>query len=205
MPDFTLEDKINGICCGLDEVGRGPLAGPVVAACVIIPNDIRNMDFISELRDSKKISKKKLPLLYNLITEYCPYKIASVQPEEIDRVNILQASLLAMSRAMSHMTVPIDHALVDGNKLPDLPCPATAVVKGDNISNSIAASSIIAKVARDRMMQNLSLQYPQYGWERNAAYPTKEHMDAIEQFGITPHHRKSFAPVRRVLEKAKTA
>ncbi len=199
MPDFSLEDAIDGVVCGLDEVGRGPLAGPVVAACVVVPDDVRGMEFVGSLRDSKKLSKKKLVALHALITAHCPYAAVRVEAEEIDRVNILQASLLAMARSLEQMDVRIDHALVDGNKLPDVPCPATAVIKGDNVSSSIAAASIVAKVTRDRIMADLAVEHPHYGWERNAAYPTKEHLDALKVHGVTMHHRRSFAPVKRAL------
>jgi len=200
VPDFSLEDSIDGVVCGLDEVGRGPLAGPVVAACVVVPDSVRNLEFVGELRDSKTLSKTKLSALYELIIDHCPYHAVRVEAEEIDQINILQASLLAMARSLRAMSVPIDHALVDGHKIPaDLPCPATAVIKGDNISRSIAAASIVAKVTRDRIMADLAEQYPYYGWERNAAYPTKEHIDALLMHGVTRYHRKSFAPVRKML------
>ena len=131
---------------------------------------------------------------------HCPYKAVRVEAVEIDQVNILQASLLAMARSLALMELSIDHALVDGNKLPhDLPCPATAVIKGDDVSRTIAAASIVAKVTRDRIMADLAVEHPHYGWERNAAYPTKEHMDALKVHGVTEHHRKTFAPVRKAL------
>ena len=201
MPDFELENEIGGLVCGLDEVGRGPLAGPVVAACAYVPDEICEMDFIHEIQDSKKLSKSKLLSLYALITEHCTYGIGQCSPAEIDEMNILQASLEAMRRAYVDMGLECVHALVDGNKLPQLPCPATPVVKGDGKSVSIAAAAIVAKVTRDRIMAELAAEYPHYGWERNAAYPTKEHREALAEHGVTPHHRRSFKPVLQVLNQ----
>lgn len=201
FPDFLLEDQIGGIVCGIDEVGRGPLAGPVVAACVIIPQDQRAFDFVSDIRDSKKLSFKKLEYLYDKITTHFSFAIAEVSVQEIDEINILQASLRAMALAQEKLG-QVDHALVDGNKLPKLPCPATAVVKGDAKSVSIAAAAIVAKVHRDRLMTRLAIEYTHYGWERNAGYPSPEHLSALSRYGITPHHRRSFAPVRRIIESS---
>lgn len=199
MTDFSLEDQYDGIVCGLDEVGRGPLAGPVVAACVVIPKDKRMLDFISEIQDSKKLSAKKREELYDKITTHFPYAIAEITPEEIDDINILQASLKAMK--IAHDTLDnIEYALVDGNKAPQLSSHTMTVVKGDSKSKTIAAASIIAKVHRDRIMLALSKQYPHYGWSNNSGYPTKQHRAAIQEHGITPHHRKSFAPVRNFIE-----
>lgn len=199
MTDFSLEDQCDGIVCGLDEVGRGPLAGPVVAACVVIPKDKRMLDFISEIQDSKKLSLKKREELYDKITTHFPYAISEITPEEIDDINILQASLKAMKTA--HDTLDnIEYALVDGNKAPQLSSQTTTVVKGDSKSKTIAAASIIAKVHRDRIMLALSKKYPHYGWSSNSGYPTKQHRAAIQEHGITPHHRKSFAPVRDFIE-----
>ncbi|PCI56760.1 MAG: ribonuclease HII [Alphaproteobacteria bacterium] len=199
MTDFLLEDQYDGIVCGLDEVGRGPLAGPVVAACVVIPKDKRMLDFISEIQDSKKLSAKKREELYDKITTHFPYAISEITPKEIDDINILQASLKAMKTA--HDTLDnIEYALVDGNKAPQLSSQTMTVVKGDSKSKTIAAASIIAKVHRDRIMSALSKQYPHYGWSNNSGYPTKQHRAAIQEHGITPHHRKSFAPVRSFIE-----
>ncbi len=205
MPDFSLEDNIEGKVCGLDEVGRGPLAGPVVAACVYIPNDVRALPFTLELKDSKKLSKPKLAELYELIIAHCPYAISEMSPVVIDEVNISQASLRAMAEALSGMPLPLDHALVDGNRMPQgLICPATTVIKGDNVSSSIAAASIVAKVHRDRIMKKLAEEHPYYGWESNAGYPSPQHLAGIDAHGITPHHRKSFAPVRNFIERGTT-
>lgn len=208
MPDFSLEDEQSGLVCGLDEVGRGPLAGPVVAACVHVPDDVRTLSFVSEIKDSKKLGKKKLAELYDLISQHCIWSVAEISPAEIDEINILQASLKAMAVACIdvHGHTKMAHALVDGNKMPqNLPCPATTVVKGDSVSTSIAAASIVAKVTRDRIMLDLAAEYPHYGWESNAAYPSPAHLQAILEHGITPHHRKSFAPVRRYIEANKAA
>lgn len=204
MPDFTLENQYNGHVCGIDEVGRGPLAGPVVAACVIIPPHKRNLEFISELRDSKTLNRRKLEYLESFILEHCHYGIAECSPQEIDEMNILQASLKAMERACLKLFTQgfkPDHALVDGIFIPkSLPCPASAIKKGDNISSSISAAAIIAKIYRDRIMEELHEIYPYYGWKTNVGYPSAQHRQAISAHGITPYHRKSFAPVKSFLE-----
>ena len=199
MADFSIEDQYEGIVCGLDEVGRGPLAGPVVAACVVIPHEKRTLNFIADIKDSKKVSVKKREELYQLITSHFPYALSAISPQEIDELNILQASLTAMKRAHDKID-GITHALVDGNKVPKLSSLAIPVIKGDQKSKTIAAASIIAKVYRDRIMQKLANEHPHYGWERNAGYPTAEHRQALLVHGITPHHRRSFAPVRKILE-----
>ncbi len=199
MPDFSLENEHDGPVFGLDEVGRGPLSGPVVAACVYIPEDLRTLPFVSEIRDSKALSEKKLERLYGEITTHFEWCVAEISPAEIDEINILQASLKAMAMSLLQMeTVPV-HALVDGNKLPNLPCPARAVVKGDSKSVSIAAASIVAKVTRDRIMRELHKTHPHYGWSTNVGYPSKVHLAGIVAHGITEHHRKSYAPVRNFL------
>ncbi len=198
MPDFLLEDQYDGKVCGLDEVGRGPLAGPVVAACVIIPKDKRGLDFVADINDSKKLSEKNRMLLYDKIIEHFPYAIAEISPQEIDEINILQASLKAMKLACEEIG-GINHALVDGNKAPALDCPTTTVIKGDSKSKSIAAASIIAKVHRDHIMKELDKLYPYYGWAKNSGYPTEQHRKALILHGITEYHRKSFAPVRKII------
>lgn len=200
-PDFSLENQHEGTVCGIDEVGRGPLAGPVVAACVVIPQDLRELPFVKDIKDSKKLSHTKRYSLFEAITEHFPYAISEISPAKIDEINILQASLLAMKISCEEID-GIDHALVDGNKAPDLSCGITTVIKGDSKSVSIAAASIVAKVHRDQIMAKLALEYPHYGWDSNAGYPTKVHIAALEQHGITPYHRKSFAPVRRIAELA---
>lgn len=193
----------DGSVCGLDEVGRGPLAGPVVAACVYIPPDIRSLDFIGGIRDSKTLSKPNLLQLDALIRGHCIYGIAEVSPQMIDTINILQASMLAMVNAYSMIAkIGFTCALIDGNRCPKLPCDTKAVVKGDNISTSIAAASIVAKVHHDRIMEELAGDYPHYGWESNVGYPAPAHLAAIEKHGVTPHHRRTYAPVRNFLQSA---
>ncbi len=197
--DFSLEDQCDGVVCGLDEVGRGPLAGPVVAACVVIPFEKRDLDFVADIQDSKKVSAKKREILYDKIMEHFPCAVAEVSPYEIDELNILQASLLGMKLAHDEVG-NIDYSLVDGNKSPALSSQSMTVIKGDQKSKTIAAASIVAKVHRDRIMSALAEEYPHYGWESNSGYPTKQHREAILQYGITPEHRKSFGPVRSFLE-----
>lgn len=181
---------------GIDEVGRGPLAGPVVAAAVILPED----HGIAELDDSKKISEDSreeiAEKIRKLAVSWC---VASASVREIDRVNILGASMLAMTRAANGLSVAPGLALVDGNRLPALPCAGHAVVKGDQRFECIAAASILAKVERDRLMRKLDLRYPGYDWASNKGYPTRAHMTALEQIGVTREHRQSFAPVKRAL------
>lgn len=203
VPDFSLEDSFGGVpVCGLDEVGRGPLAGSVVAACVYIPPEKRVLEFVSAIRDSKKLSATKLAILDQEIKTHFEFGIAEVSPEEIDKINILQASLKAMEQAYTTMGGNVAQALVDGNRCPKrLPCPALPVVKGDSRSISIAAASIIAKVHRDKMMSELAKNFPHYGWERNAGYPTAEHLAGIKTHGITKHHRKTFGPVKSALSR----
>ncbi|MCB1720361.1 MAG: ribonuclease HII [Rhodospirillales bacterium] len=200
MPDFSLENDFEGPVCGLDEVGRGPLAGPVVAACVYIPDELRALPFVCDIRDSKTLSEKKLAALYEQITTHFVWATGEKSPSEIDKINILQASLKAMAAALDATTMPYVHALIDGNKIPaNLSCPATAVVKGDAKSVSIAAASIVAKVTRDRLMRALHEQYPHYGWDSNVGYPSKAHLAGIDAHGITEHHRKSFGPVKNFI------
>lgn len=203
MADFSLEEQYDGIVCGLDEVGRGPLAGPVVAACVIIPAEKRKLEFIADIKDSKKLSAKKRDALYQDIIENFPYSICEIAPKEIDQINILQASLKAMKDAHDAMDTTIDVALVDGNKAPDLESKAVTVVKGDTKSKTIAAASILAKVHRDRLMHRLDKECPQYGWAKNSGYPTAQHRAALKEYGVTPYHRQSFAPVRELLSQNK--
>ncbi|MEP5759030.1 MAG: ribonuclease HII [Litoreibacter sp.] len=200
QPDFSYEQDLrdSGVwpVAGTDEVGRGPLAGPVVAAAVILdPNCIPE-----GLNDSKKLSAKKREALFDVVQKNSIWMIAEASVEEIDALNIYHASHLAMCRAVHGLNVKAQHVLVDGNKIPvDLNIDATAIVKGDGKSQSIAAASILAKVTRDRHMVALSQQYPGYGWETNAGYPTKSHICALEQQGVTPHHRRSYKPVHNIL------
>ena len=202
MPDFSFENSFGRndghIICGVDEVGRGPLAGPVMATAVIIPANFPT-DIIAQIKDSKKLSAKKRDILFEPLIQNCSYSIAEASVAEIDRYNILWASMLAMRRAVAGLKEPVHVALIDGNRVPDpLPCRAIAIVKGDDKSISIAAASIIAKVTRDRFMKALAREHPGYGWEHNAGYGTREHIDALSRLGVTAWHRDSFAPVSQV-------
>ncbi|MBR5479556.1 MAG: ribonuclease HII [Clostridia bacterium] len=191
MWEFEEKAKNNGynIICGVDEAGRGPLAGPVFAAAVILPYNIE----IEGLNDSKKVSEKKREALFDIICERAiAFGIASCDEKEIDDINILNASMLAMSRAVEKLSVKPEIALIDGNKTPKLDMPAVAIVKGDAKSASIAAASILAKVSRDRFMLKLAEEYPQYEFEKHKGYPTKLHYDKIREFGVSPIHRMTF-------------
>ncbi|MCT8139806.1 ribonuclease HII [Anaerobacillus sp. CMMVII] len=177
---------------GIDEVGRGPLAGPVIAAAVILPEKFRLMG----LTDSKKVSKKNREEFYEVIySEAISIGIGVVPAEEIDRINIYEATKLAMLKALDELNIPPEHLLIDAMKLPTN-YTQTSIIKGDSKSVSIAASSIIAKVTRDHYMEKLGQQYPQYGFENHMGYGTKEHLAAIDEFGLLSEHRKSFAPIR---------
>ena len=199
MPDFAIEDGCRGVVCGVDEAGRGPLAGPVVAAAVIL--DRANVvAFLRErLDDSKAMTALARERCCELLLAGARVGIGAASVGEIDRVNILRASLLAMGRAVRALGVAPDIALVDGNRAPALACPVKTVVGGDALSFSIAAASVVAKVTRDRAMALLARRYPGYGWERNAGYGTALHHEALERLGITPHHRRSFGPVMRLV------
>ncbi len=182
---------------GVDEVGRGPLAGPVVAAAVIL--DPRHP--IDGLADSKKLSEKRREALDLVIRERAlAWSLGRAEVEEIDAINILQASLLAMQRAVAGLTVVPELVLVDGNRCPQLACPVQAVVKGDDLVPAISAASIIAKVSRDREMVALDARYPGYGLAKHKGYPSSLHMEALNELGVTPVHRRSYAPVRRIIE-----
>lgn len=175
--------------CGVDEAGRGPLAGPVCAAAVILkPNDI-----IEGVNDSKKLTEKKREALFDIIKEKAiSYSIAFATVEEIKEINILNATMLAMKRAVEGLDVPSDYAIIDGNKTPNLNIPCESIVKGDAKSMSIAAASILAKVSRDRLLLEYAKQYPEYGFEKHKGYGTKVHTQAIREFGPCPVHRMSF-------------
>ncbi|MBQ2840025.1 MAG: ribonuclease HII [Oscillospiraceae bacterium] len=184
-----LKDKGYSVICGVDEAGRGPLAGPVFAAAVILPHGL----VIDGLNDSKKISEKKRELLFDVICEKAlAYGIASSSEAEIDEINILNASLLAMKRAVSKLSVFPDMIIVDGNKVFETDTHIMSVVKGDSLSANIAAASILAKVSRDRFMQKLSQEYPQYMFDKHKGYPTKLHYECVEKFGLSKVHRRSF-------------
>ena len=193
MPTFEYEEKHYDegytAVCGLDEAGRGPLCGPVVAAAVILPRDIE----IEGLNDSKKLTEKKREALFPIIIEKAiAYGIAEASPEEIDEINILNASMLAMRRAVEALPVKADFALIDGNCSRGFTIPTETVVKGDAKSCSIAAASILAKVTRDRQCEELDKLYPQYNIAQHKGYPTKAHMDAVREHGVAPIYRKSF-------------
>jgi ribonuclease HII len=179
---------------GVDEVGRGPIAGPVVAAAVILdPNHP-----IEGLNDSKKLSEKKRDLLAPIIKEHAlAWALGRAEVDEIDEINILQASLLAMKRAVEALAIQPSHALVDGNKAPDLACTVTTIIKGDEKEPAIAAASILAKVSRDQEMVEFEAVYPGYGLAKHKGYPTKQHLQALDDLGITPIHRRSFGPVKK--------
>lgn len=178
---------------GTDEAGRGPLAGPVAAAAVILPDDF----FLPGLDDSKKLTAKKREQFEEIIKQGAvSYSVCLVGPEEIDELNIYQASIKAMKAAVAGLSPHPDYVLADAVKL-DMPFPSEAIIKGDAKSISIAAASILAKNERDRFMKKIAEQFPAYGFEKNMGYGTKEHMEAIEKFGVTIHHRKSFAPVKQ--------
>lgn len=187
-----------GLVAGVDEAGRGPLAGPVVAGAVIL--DPENP--IAGLKDSKRLTALRRDALYAEIQEKAlAWAVGCAEVEEIDRINILQATMLAMQRAVGALQPAAQHALIDGNRCPVLACPAQAIVKGDSRVAAISAASIMAKVTRDREMLSLDLQYPGYGLARHKGYPSKAHIEALENLGVTPIHRLSYAPVRRVMER----
>lgn len=201
MPDFQYENAHNGKTCGCDEVGRAPLAGPVTAACVYIPPESLALPLWQEVNDSKKLTKKKREDLTTLIKQHAHWGIGEASVIETDAINIVQASFLAMTRAYEQMNHPTTLALIDGNLTPkSFPCDTQTIIKGDTKSVSIAAASIIAKTHRDHLMGTLAQQHPHYGWENNAGYPTRQHLEGINTHGITQHHRKSFAPVKNFIE-----
>jgi ribonuclease HII len=202
-PDFARETALPGPVCGSDEVGRGPWAGPVVAAAVILdPAAIP-----PGLNDSKQVPRRRREALAEALHDgsqggAAAIGIGTASVEEIARLNILVAALLAMERAVAALPRRPAFALVDGNRLPRLPCPAQAVPMGDRTCVSIAAASIVAKVARDRMMAELARAHPGYGWERNMGYGTAEHAAALARLGVTRHHRAGFRPIRALIGRA---
>ena len=195
--EFSAELKQLTYIAGVDEVGRGPLAGAVVAAAVIL--DPENP--IEGLRDSKKLTEKKRDFLFDEIKlKALSYAVGRAEVEEIDDINILHASLLAMKRAVEALSITPEHVLVDGNRCPELNQASTAVIKGDDRVNVIAAASIIAKVTRDRELAELDKIYPGYGLAKHKGYPTKDHISALQTLGVTEIHRRSFGPVKKALE-----
>ena len=200
MPSFRIERQCQGIVCGIDEAGRGPLAGPVVAAAVILDRASLPRRLKRELDDSKKLSREAREEYFALIRACARIGVGAASVAEIDRINILQATFLAMRRAVSRLGALPDIALVDGNQPPPLPCAIRTVIGGDGLSLSIAAASIIAKVTRDKLMRALAQRYGGYGWETNVGYGTEEHRSAILALGPTRHHRMSFAPLQLSLD-----
>lgn len=187
------------LIAGVDEVGRGPLVGPVVTACVILPVDYK----LEGLTDSKKLTPKKRDYFYDILQKDAISISVGIKDEKvIDEVNILEATKLAMKEAINTSPVKPEHVLIDAVKL-DIDIPSTSIIKGDAKSLSIAAASVIAKVTRDRMMDELDKQYPMYGFKDHKGYPTKKHIEAINQYGIIDEHRKSFGPVKEYLDKNK--
>jgi len=207
MPDFNLEDMYHGIVAGVDEAGRGPWVGPVVAGCAVFLTKNVDEKLLSQLNDSKKLSKKKREMLYDLLLKeqslgHMLLGIGEASAKEIDEINILNASFLAMKRALDKacQNKP-EMVLVDGNREPKtFGCAVRAVVKGDAKSYSISAASILAKVYRDRLLEKMAEQYPGYGFEKNAGYGTKAHIEGLKKYGITPEHRRSYAPIKEFLK-----
>lgn len=201
-PDFSLEYESGcDLVAGCDEAGRGPLCGPVVAAAVIFPD--RTIEIPVIIRDSKQMTHAQRAAAYEWITHNAIWAVAQCSPAEIDEMNILWASMAAMTRAVQKLSCVPQYCLIDGNRLPrDL--KGRAVVKGDAKSISIAAASIIAKETRDKIMHELATQYPQYGWDKNAGYPTASHLQAIEKYGINQHYRTSFRPIKERMKNETT-
>ena len=194
---------LNGLIAGFDEAGRGPWCGPVVAACVCWPELQVPTELANTINDSKKLTAKKREALYpKIMASNAIIGVGQASAEEIDEINILQASFLAMHRALEQVRSngfnPI-FGLIDGNRLPKWDIPCQAIIGGDGKSLSIGAASIIAKVTRDRLMADLAKEFPAYGWERNAGYGTAEHIRALQELGPTIHHRKSYAPIKKIL------
>ncbi|HUC10559.1 MAG TPA: ribonuclease HII [Stellaceae bacterium] len=204
MPNFAIERRCAGIVCGIDEAGRGPLAGPVVAAAVILDQRRFPRSLRERLDDSKLLTIEEREACWRALGRCVERGVAHIgigaaSAREIDTINILRAALQAMARAVAALRISPELALVDGNMPPPLACPVQTVVGGDGLSFSIAAASVVAKVTRDRAMRALARHYPGYGWETNVGYATREHGAAITRLGPTPHHRRSFAPVRLAL------
>jgi ribonuclease HII len=201
MPSFSFESRYPGPVAGIDEAGRGPLAGPVVAVAVMLDRGRADRTLLRRLDDSKKLSAEARAAAYQALRASAAawIGIGAASAREIDRLNILQATLLAMRRAVLALPVQPTLALVDGNSAPRLACAVETIVRGDSLSYSIAAASIVAKQTRDRLMQRLDRRYPGYGWASNAGYPVAAHLAALQALGPTPHHRLSFAPLSRLL------
>ncbi|MCL2737534.1 MAG: ribonuclease HII [Alphaproteobacteria bacterium] len=199
LPDFSLELESGfNTVAGVDEAGRGPLCGPVVAAAVIFVSPA-SCRLSPPIADSKKLSSKARAAAHDWIMNNCIVGVGECSPEEIDELNILHASMLAMKRAIANLSARPDFCLVDGNRLPT-DVKGRAVVGGDAKSISVAAASIVAKEVRDKIMRGLAEEFPEYGWERNAGYPTASHLQAIKKYGINKHYRKTFSPVAKIIK-----
>lgn len=204
MPDFTIEDRCAGPVAGVDEAGRGPLAGPVLAAAVVIDRRRVSAKILDRIDDSKRLMRKEREALCAILIAKTRFGIGAASVHEIDRINIHHASLLAMRRALLALGFVPRTAIVDGKFPPNAPCRVETVIGGDGLCLSIAAASIIAKVTRDRLMAKLAPLYPGFGFERNCGYATPEHLFALEAYGPTPHHRRSFEPVFKMLSPAES-
>lgn len=209
MPDWKIEDGHRGLICGIDEAGRGPWAGPVVAGAAVFLTREVSPELLAQLNDSKKLSAKKREYLYELLRQeeqagHILCGIGEASAAEIDELNILQATFMAMRRAVENLPQKPDIVLIDGNRLPkDFPCANECFIGGDGRSYSIAAASILAKVYRDRLMSEMAKQYPHYGFEKNAGYGTKAHIEGLRQYGVTPQHRRSYRPIKEFLATGK--
>lgn len=209
MPSFEEENLCGGLVAGIDEAGRGPWVGPVVAGAVVFKTQNIHPYLLANLDDSKKLSAKKREELYALIEQEAKngnlfYGIGQASAQEIDRLNILNATFLAMRRAYQNLGCAVDMALIDGNRLPkEFECAAKTIVKGDSKSYSIAAASVVAKVYRDALMKEMAKKYTGYGFEKNAGYGTKEHIEGLKKYGVTPEHRTSYRPIKEFMTLAK--
>lgn len=205
MPDFEIEQTLNGYIAGIDEAGRGPWAGPVVAVAVVILDKNIEKSLLDGLDDSKKLTAKKRENLYRILFEEqakgkLAIGIGEASAKEVDEVNILQATFLAMTRAVEALSIKPDNAIIDGNQHPkQFPCKTKTVIKGDGKSYSIAAASIIAKVYRDRLMNELAEKYPYYAFEKNAGYGTPAHIKGLSEHGVCAEHRCSYKPIKSIL------
>lgn len=198
LPDFTFEDAVSGIVCGVDEVGRGPWAGPIVAAAVILDRAV----VPDGIRDSKTMTHLQRTRIANSLHQCAATGIGKVSVRELDRIGLTKANDLAMARAIAALPQIPTLALTDGKRSPlGLPCPAKPIIKGDGKSLSIAAASIVAKVYRDALMASLAKKHPGYGWETNSGYGTRAHAEALKTLGITPHHRRSFKPIAEAISQ----
>lgn len=201
MPDWVLEAQVQGLVCGVDEAGRGPWAGPVVAAAVILDPEKLPSGLVARIDDSKALSRKQREAVFAALTGCAVIGIGQADVAEIEQLNILWAAMLAMRRAVEALTVRPDFALVDGNRVPELPCASRAVVGGDALSLSIAAASIVAKVTRDRLMCQAAATFPEYGFDRHMGYGTAVHRAALLTFGPSPIHRMGFPSIQRLLQE----